>query len=98
MLTTAAIRNFCTPALVYLALAAIGILARFLQVSAASMVDVNTLLNILLIPGAIALFWGWVLAVICRNGFAVVSWILVALPFFAQLLAVGPASRRVLVV
>ena len=83
------LRNICTPAYVYLVLSLITVFAFAVQnlgnpnsycigryscnVSSVSMLYVLKLLYIV--------FWTWILNILCKEGFAEISWFLVILPY-----------------
>lgn len=83
------LRNLCSPALFYLILSFISIFTMILQNSYTSP-DIYCLGNyscsanktvIILISIVYAVFWTWILNIICSAGASYVSWILVLLPF-----------------
>ena len=68
----ATIDSLCTPALVYLAIAAISILYMFYnRVSLESMI----------LKIVFAAAWVWILNFLCSKGLETLSWILVILPY-----------------
>jgi len=68
--------KLCTPALIYFVLSVIGIgIALFNRFR-----FVTILVKVLFV-----LLWTWVLNLLCKKGFTVLSWILVVLPFLMVL-------------
>jgi hypothetical protein len=68
--------KLCTPALIYLVIAVIGILMAIKRTG--------------ILSGAVSLIfvliWTWLLNFLCKKGYNVVSWILLFLPFISVLL------------
>lgn len=64
--------KYCTPAQLYLVLAAIGLIGTFMQ---------NFRLITLLVNLFFVVIWAWVLNFLCRKGLTAISWVLVLLPF-----------------
>jgi len=64
--------KYCTPAQLYLALGAIGIIMAFFK---------NYSIETLLTNSLFLVLWAWVLNWLCSKGFKAISWILVLLPF-----------------
>jgi len=85
----AGLKDLCTPASVYLVLSVIALVVMFLQNIGSENVyclgvyncDVSSVSLIFIIKILYILFWTWVLNLICRSGFPVVSWFLVLFPF-----------------
>lgn len=70
------LRNYCTPAKIYLTIAAIYCI---LQVFTIPIIFV-------LINFGFALVWAFILQWLCKKGFSSVSWFLVLLPYFVMLM------------
>lgn len=83
------LRNLCSPALFYLVISMIAIFTMVVQ-NAYTSPDIYCLGNftcsanktiIILTSIIYALFWTWILNIICSAGATYVSWFLVLLPF-----------------
>jgi hypothetical protein len=83
------IKNLCSPAMFYLVVSMLSLLAVIFQnMGNNNMLSIgnynsrvpNTAL-IIIIKVICILFWTWVLDVICKAGYKWVSWFLVLLPF-----------------
>ena len=75
--------KLCTPAIVYLVLAVIGLVLNFMRLSLASG----------LVHIAFVFIWTFVLNWICSKGYTWVSWLLVILPYVFIALVVLIASE-----
>ena len=64
--------NYCTPAQLYLVLAAISLLSAFLK-------DFSVIT--LLANAVFVVLFAWILNFLCRKGLKTLSWVLVLLPF-----------------
>lgn len=89
MVNIVGLKNLCPPALFYLVLSGITILIMVIQ-NYSTADDMYCLGNytcsgnkvaIILTSIVYALFWTWVLNLICDAGASYISWILVLLPF-----------------
>ena len=69
-------RNYCTPAKIYLTIAAIYCIIQLFAVPV-----VYVLINF-----GFALIWAFILQWLCGKGFSSVSWFLVLLPYVAMLI------------
>ena len=67
----ASITSLCTPALVYVVIAIIGLLFSIGTLSAMS----------LIVKGFFVLLWTWFLNFLCSKGYTGISWFLVVLPY-----------------
>lgn len=76
---------YCTPALVYLVLSAIAIIAAFGTVSMFSIV----------IKIIFVLLWAWFLNYLCESGYSAISWFLVFFPLLFTLLMIIIAAEVV---
>lgn len=75
-------KSLCLPSKVYLILSVIAILLT--MISPAVFGGATVLMHIIHI--VYALFWTWVLQLICRAGYKWISWILVLAPFIIAFL------------
>lgn len=73
---TALFKSLCLPSKVYLVLSFIGILLSLFVPSLGGFS-----LSLQLIHLVYIIFWTWVLNLICKAGYKVISWILVLAPF-----------------
>ncbi len=64
--------KYCTPAQLYLVLAAISLLSAFLK-------DFSVIT--LLANAVFVVLFAWILNFLCKKGFKTISWVLVLLPF-----------------
>jgi hypothetical protein len=65
----------CTPAMVYVILACLSILAGLMgSISSKSLIA----------KGIYAILWTWILNLLCEKGYPTISWILVFLPFIVM--------------
>jgi hypothetical protein len=90
------IRDLCAPSMLYFIISIIALIVAILMnlghnnklvLGNYSMNVVNTTL-IFIIKLIFILFWTWILNLICRDGYEVISWILVFLPFIAIFLCI----------
>lgn len=72
------IKQLCPPSLVYLILATVQVLA---SIGGGSATFIGTTIYVLFVA-----FWTWVLDLICKAGYEVISWILVFLPIIFGIL------------
>ena len=70
--------NYCTPAIIYLAIAFITLISSIGTVS----------LYVIAIQVIFVILWAWFLNFLCDTGFATISWILVFFPFIIMLLMI----------
>jgi len=75
--------KLCTPALIYLVIAIIGILMAIKRTGIMS--GVFSLIFVLI--------WTWFLNFLCKKGYNVVSWILLFLPFISVFLFMAMALK-----
>lgn len=93
----ASLRNLCSPALFYLVISLSALLVMFLQNSTNEKVyclghyscDVPSVFLIFVVKILYILFWTWVLNLICRDGYPIVSWVLVLLPIVLFFVLIG---------
>jgi hypothetical protein len=90
------IRDLCAPSMLYFIISIISLIVAILMnlghnnklvLGNYSMNVVNTTL-IFVIKLIFILFWTWILNLICKDGYEVISWILVFLPFIAMFLCI----------
>lgn len=90
------IRDLCAPSMLYFIISIISLIVAILMnlghnnklvLGNYSMNVVNTTL-IFIIKLIFILFWTWILNLICKDGYEVISWILVFLPFIAMFLCI----------
>ena len=91
------LKDLCTPALIYFIISVISILILFLQnlgnshsyhVGNFSCQVPNTML-IFFFKLIYILFWTWVLNLICKDGHAGISWLLILFPFILLFVIIG---------
>jgi hypothetical protein len=83
------LKNLCTPAYVYLVLSVIALVIMFLQNIGSENIyclgvydcSVSSVSLIFIIKILYILFWTWILNLICREGYPIISWFLVLFPF-----------------
>ena len=75
-------KSLCLPSKVYLILSVIAILLTI--ISPAVFGEATVLMHIIHV--VYALFWTWVLQLICRAGYKWISWVLVLAPFIITFL------------
>jgi len=83
------LKNICNPAMVYLILSMFALFIMAVQNYHGDTVyclgdyscNVSSVFLIFLIKFIYIIFWTWLLNIICKSGFPIVSWILVLLPF-----------------
>ena len=65
-------KKYCSPAQLYLVLAAIGLILGFFQ---------NFKIITLIVHSAFVILFGFLLNLLCKKGYTSISWVIVALPF-----------------
>ena len=83
------LKNICNPAMLYLILSMFALVIMAVQNYHGDTVyclgdyscNVSSVFLIFLIKFIYIIFWTWLLNIICKSGFPIVSWILVLLPF-----------------
>ena len=65
-------KKYCSPAQLYLVLAAIGLILGFFQ---------NFKVITLIVHSAFVILFGFLLNLLCKKGYTSISWVIVALPF-----------------
>ncbi len=73
-------KNLCAPALVYLILVVVGIIAQIMG----NMATFSNTISTIIVAG----LWTWLLNFVCKSGYTVVSWILVFLPILLYILII----------
>jgi hypothetical protein len=74
------ISKLCTPALIYLILSIVSIISMFLSGNLILLIIGNVIFMV---------FWTWILNLICKEGYEVISWILVIVPIIIMLIIVS---------
>ena len=85
----AGLKDLCTPASVYLVLSVIAVAVMFFQNIGSENIyclgaydcTVSSVSLIFIIKILYILFWTWILNLICREGYPMISWFLVLFPF-----------------
>lgn len=83
------LKNICNPAMLYLILSMFALFIMAVQnfqgdstyCLGSYSCNVSSVSLIFLIKFIYIIFWTWLLNIICKSGFPIVSWILVLLPF-----------------
>ena len=65
--------NLCTPAFIYFLISFIYLIVN----SFSNLNIVNIIVNIFFI-----VLWSWFLDFLCSNGYSIISWLIIVLPFF----------------
>jgi hypothetical protein len=73
-------KNLCAPALVYVILVVVGIIAQIMG----NMATFSNTISTIIVAG----LWTWLLNFVCKSGYTVVSWILVFLPILLYILII----------
>lgn len=66
------ISDLCTPAFIYFAIS-------FIYLVITSFKHFNIITTIVTL--FFILLWSWLLNVLCRNGYSIISWLIIVLPF-----------------
>jgi hypothetical protein len=66
------ISDLCTPAFIYFAIS-------FIYLVITSFKNFNIITTIVTL--FFILLWSWLLNVLCRNGYSIISWLIIVLPF-----------------
>ena len=66
------ISDLCTPAFIYFAIS-------FIYLIITSFKNFNIITSIVTL--FFILLWSWLLNVLCRNGYSIISWLIIVLPF-----------------
>ena len=91
------LKDLCTPSLIYFIISIISLLILFLQnltnnhsyhVGSFSCQVPNTML-IFFFKLIYILFWTWILNLICKDGHAGISWLLILFPFILLFVIIG---------
>lgn len=95
----ASLKKLCTPALVYFVISMIGVILIMFQnvgntksynIGSFTMAVENTLI-IFIMKMIYVLFWTWILNLLCKNGFSVLSWLFILFPFILMFVILGVA-------
>lgn len=91
------LKDLCTPAMLYFVISMIAYAATLLQnvgnnesysLGNFSCKVPNTIL-IFIVKLMYILFWTWILNLICKDGYTVISWLLVLFPFILLFVIIG---------
>ena len=90
-------RHLCKPAMVYLAISVVALIAIAYQNMGLSnmycMGDfscyVPSTAAVILVEGLYILFWTWILHLMCRTGYASISWLMVVFPLVLFFVLIG---------
>jgi hypothetical protein len=91
------LKKLCPPALIYFIISIIGIVLVMFQnigntksyhIGSFSMQVPNTLM-VFIIKIIYVIFWTWILNLLCKGGFSVLSWLFVLFPFILMFVVVG---------
>ena len=74
------ISSFCLPSKIYFVLAVLSIIISLIVSTENFIMGFLHLLFVI--------FWTWILNLICKNGFSIISWILVLVPILIYLIIV----------
>lgn len=83
------LKNICNPAMVYLVLSVLALLIMAAQNFNGDSIyclgsyscNVSSVSLLFIVKIVYVIFWTWLLNIICKSGYPIVSWILVLLPF-----------------
>lgn len=97
MVKMAGLGKLCKPALFYLVFSLSALLIMYLQNFTNEKVyclgqfscNVPSVFLVFVVKILYILFWTWVLNLICRDGYPIVSWILVLFPFLLFFVLIG---------
>ena len=79
--------SLCLPSKIYTTLAFVGLLFSLLMMFKLSAFTLMSFLGVFL-RIVFYLFWTWVLDSLCNNGYSMVSWILLGMPYFFLIIAI----------
>jgi hypothetical protein len=91
------LKDLCTPAMLYFLISMIAYVAALLQnlgnyesynLGNFSCKVPNTIL-IFIVKLMYILFWTWILNLICKDGYTIISWLLVLFPFILLFVIIG---------
>jgi hypothetical protein len=91
------LKNLCPPALLYLVISLSAILVMAMQNFSDDKVyclgyyscNVSSAYIIFLLKIIYVIFWTWILNLICREGYPIISWFLVLLPLLLFFILIG---------
>ena len=91
------LKQLCTPAIVYLILSVVTLLVMYIQnlgdptsyCIGRYSCNVNSVNMLFVIKVIYVLFWTWILNILCREGFEVISWIFVLLPYLLMFIFIA---------
>lgn len=90
-------KKLCPPAMIYFVISIVGIILVMFQnignnksynIGSFSMQVPNTLM-IFVMKLIYVIFWTWLLNLLCKGGFTVLSWLFVLFPFILMFVVVG---------
>ena len=87
--------SLCLPSKIYTTLAFIGLLFSLLIMFKLGSFTLMSLFGIVL-RIVFYLFWTWVLDSLCNNGYSMVSWLLLGMPYFFLIIAILLTPIKVL--
>ena len=79
--------SLCLPSKIYTTLAFVGLLFSIIMMFKLGAFTLMSLFGIVL-RIVFYLFWTWVLDSLCNNGYSMVSWILLGMPYFILIIAI----------
>lgn len=91
------LKKLCPPAMIYFVISIVGIILVMFQnignnksynIGSFSMQVPNTLM-IFVMKLIYVIFWTWLLNLLCKGGFTVLSWLFVLFPFILMFVVVG---------
>lgn len=90
-------KKLCPPAMIYFVISIVGIVLVMLQnigntksysIGYFSMAVPNTLV-VFALKFLYIIFWTWILNLLCKNGFTILSWLFVLFPFILLFVVLG---------
>jgi len=90
-------KKLCPPAMIYFVISIVGIILVMFQnignvksynIGSFSMVVPNTLM-VFVLKFVYVIFWTWILNLLCKGGFTVLSWLFVLFPFILLFVVLG---------
>ena len=91
------LKELCTPAVIYLALSIIGLIATIVQnignrntyILGSFSTRVPSTALVFIVKIIYILFWTWILNLICKDGHTEIAWVLVLIPFILLFVIMG---------
>ena len=90
-------KKLCPPAMIYFVISIVGIIMVMFQnignvksynIGSFSMAVPNTLM-VFVLKFVYVIFWTWILNLLCKGGFTVLSWLFVLFPFILLFVVLG---------